>query len=140
MSCRRSATSLVWCTARQSSSMCSRWSARRDEVRLISTMSSHRPSRFLEQVVGLDVGVDEAVPEWGRERVVGALERNGIGEEPLAGVGRQHQQLPRCQGRGVAQPSQRLVLGQRWRSGVEMVQLPTAQARSRVLGIPGVGK
>ncbi len=80
--------------------MCSRWSARRDEVRLISTMSSHRPSRFLEQVVGLDVGVDEAVPEWGRERVVGALERNGIGEEPLAGVGRQHQQLPRCQGRG----------------------------------------
>lgn len=41
---------------------------------------------------------------------------------------------------GVAQPSQRLVLGQRWRSGVEMVQLPTAQARSRVLGIPGEGK
>jgi len=80
------------------------------------------PVVILEQVVELDVTVDEAVSEGGGGRVVGVLEPSGTGEEPMAAIGWQHRLVP-CgvQVEGFVQPGQRLVLGQRWRLGIEMV-------------------
>lgn len=69
------------------------------------------PVVVLEQVVGLGVGVDDAASEWGRGRVLGALEPCGMGEEPLPGAGGQHRVVPHdVQIQGFVQPCQWLVL------------------------------